>query len=112
MCIKLKANRQTGGYGVRAPTHWRSASVVGKDEDLLPRRSAAIIGVVPRRISRAAFRDQQGGIRDQQGGIRDQQGGSANAGRVRLRRRATRSTRRNAQKIANEMCLCVQSSRL
>ena len=36
MRIKLKANRQTGGYGVRAPTHWRSASVVGKDEDLLP----------------------------------------------------------------------------
>ena len=44
MRIKLKANRQTGGYGVRAPTHWRSASVVGKDEVLLPRRSAAIIG--------------------------------------------------------------------
>ena len=44
MRIKLTANRQTGANGVRPPTHWRSASVVGKDEDLLPRRSAAIIG--------------------------------------------------------------------
>ena len=30
--------------GSGSPTHWRIASVVGKDEDLLPRRSAAIIG--------------------------------------------------------------------
>ena len=29
---------------VRVPTHWRIASVVVKVEDLLPRRSAAIIG--------------------------------------------------------------------
>ena len=36
MRIKLKANRQTGANGVRAPTHWRSASVGGKGEDLLP----------------------------------------------------------------------------
>ena len=44
MRIKLKANRQTGPMGSGSPTHWRIASAVGKDEDLLPRRSAAIIG--------------------------------------------------------------------
>ena len=46
MRIKLTANRQTGANGVRPPTHWRSASVVVKVKDLLPRRSAAIIGAV------------------------------------------------------------------
>ncbi len=44
MRIKLKGNRQTGANGVRAPTHWRRASVVLKVKDLLPRRLAAIIG--------------------------------------------------------------------
>ena len=33
--IKLTANRQTGQMG-SGPTHWRSASVGGKGEDLLP----------------------------------------------------------------------------
>jgi len=60
MRIKLKANRQTGANGVRAPTHWRSASVVGKDEDLLSRRSPAIIGAATRRISGAAARKGKG----------------------------------------------------
>ena len=44
--IKPTANRQTGQMG-SGPTHWRSASVVVKVKDLLPRRSAAIIGAAP-----------------------------------------------------------------
>ena len=137
MRIKLKANRQTGANGVwvphplakcicgrkgrgPAPQAQRSyywccyAAIIGAATQLLLvlLRSyywcgyAAIIGAatqlllvrLPRRISRAAFRDQQGGSA-KAATTADQQG---------PRRRATRSTRRNAQKSANEMCLCFQ----
>ena len=60
MRIKLKANRQTGPMGSGSPTHWRIASAVGKDEDLLPRRSAAIIGAATTADQRAAARKGEG----------------------------------------------------